>query len=102
MRRPRGALGSHPSAPPAWHQLKTPRGWRKRLVLYRAGRVDAAVQRLNEAITGHGEGGVVEDWLFLAMAYHQLKRPQEARRWLEKATSWLDRNASRDGPVAGA
>jgi tetratricopeptide (TPR) repeat protein len=54
-------------------------------VLYRAGRFEAAVQRLNQSIALQGQGGTVWDWLFLAMAHHRLGHPEEARRWFEKA-----------------
>src|SRR5262245_9460253 len=35
---------------------------------YRAGQFAQAIQRLNEAMQAHGEGGTAFDWLFLAMA----------------------------------
>ena len=35
-------------------------------------------------------GRAVLNYLWLALAYQQLGKPDEARRWLEKATYWLD------------
>ncbi len=54
-------------------------------VLYRAGRHQEAIQRLEEAVTLDQGKGVIQDWLFLAMANHQLHKPEEARKWLAKA-----------------
>jgi tetratricopeptide (TPR) repeat protein len=60
--------------------------------LYRAGRVEAAVQWLTEASAASG----VRDWhtpnnrLFLAMAHARLGHTAEAREWLVKATAWVD------------
>jgi tetratricopeptide (TPR) repeat protein len=59
--------------------------------LYRAGRLEDAVQRLSEAVRAHGRDGTYADWLFLAMAHQRLGHAAEARRWLEKAVRWLDR-----------
>ncbi len=53
-------------------------------VLYRAGRHALAVSRLDQAVAAHG-GGMVEDWLFLALAHHQLGHAAEAKKWLDKA-----------------
>jgi hypothetical protein len=52
--------------------------------LYRAGRIDEAIARLDESVQAFG-GGVPQDWVFLAMAHHRKGRTDEARRWLEKA-----------------
>jgi tetratricopeptide (TPR) repeat protein len=52
--------------------------------LYRAGRFDQAIPRLDEAIRlGIGEV-VPKDWPFLAMAHHRLGHRDEARRWLDR------------------
>jgi tetratricopeptide (TPR) repeat protein len=63
--------------------------------LYRAGKYDAAVQRLNEAIAAplFGRGGAPHDWLFLAMAQHRLGRRDEAGKSLAKALSLMDEKA---------
>jgi tetratricopeptide (TPR) repeat protein len=52
---------------------------------YRAGELDTAIQRLNQAVSVEGKGGQVRDWLFLAMAYQRLGHPEDGKRWLEKA-----------------
>jgi YD repeat-containing protein len=58
--------------------------------LFRAGRYDDAIQRLNEAIDAHGDGGTPSDWLFLAMAHHRQGRITEAREWLDAAVEWIE------------
>jgi Flp pilus assembly protein TadD len=59
--------------------------------LYRAGRLEEAVQRLSEAVRASGGDGTYADWLLLAMAHQRLGHGAEARRWLDKAVRWLDR-----------
>jgi WD40 repeat protein/tetratricopeptide (TPR) repeat protein/predicted Ser/Thr protein kinase len=56
--------------------------------LYRAGRFEEAVRRLDEAIA-RGKGGTAWDWLFLAMSYHRLGRADEARQAPERAARWV-------------
>jgi WD40 repeat protein/tetratricopeptide (TPR) repeat protein/tRNA A-37 threonylcarbamoyl transferase component Bud32 len=60
---------------------------------YRAGKYDAAVQRLNEAIAAPGQRGQAVDWLFLAMAQHRLGRHDEAEKALARALSLMDEKA---------
>jgi WD40 repeat protein/tetratricopeptide (TPR) repeat protein/tRNA A-37 threonylcarbamoyl transferase component Bud32 len=60
-------------------------------VLYRAGRYEDAVRRLEEAIKAHPRGGAPFDFLFLAMAHQRLGHGEEARRWLARATEWAER-----------
>jgi tetratricopeptide (TPR) repeat protein len=55
--------------------------------LYRAGRIDEAIARLDESVKASAGVGVPEDWAFLAMAHHKKGNAQEARRWLEKLRS---------------
>ena len=50
---------------------------------YRAGRYEAAIGRLEEAIQARG-GEHPGDWPFLALAHHRLGHRDEARRWLER------------------
>jgi WD40 repeat protein/tRNA A-37 threonylcarbamoyl transferase component Bud32/tetratricopeptide (TPR) repeat protein len=59
--------------------------------LYRAGRYEAAVKRLREAIQIHGKGGTAGDWVFLAMAHHRLGHGEMARKWLDRAVGEIDR-----------
>jgi eukaryotic-like serine/threonine-protein kinase len=53
-------------------------------LLYRAGEPRRAVQVLEEARAIEPRGGTMDDWLFLAMAYHGLGRREDATRALEK------------------
>lgn len=55
------------------------------VLLYRAGRFQDAVTMLNESITQNDNRGIVEDWVFLSMAYRRLGREDEAIRWLEQS-----------------
>jgi WD40 repeat protein len=68
--------------------------------LYRAGRFEDAVRRLNESVQAHGHGGVPEDWLFLAMAHEHLGHAEEAHQWLDRAAKWLD-EAQESNAAAG-
>jgi WD40 repeat protein/Flp pilus assembly protein TadD len=68
-------------------------------VLYRAGKYQDAVRRLLESGRTR-DGSTATEWLFLAMAYHRLKRPEEARSWLGKATQWLAKQRLAEGDAA--
>jgi WD40 repeat protein/tetratricopeptide (TPR) repeat protein len=50
--------------------------------LYRAGRYEEAIKRLDECET---EGAYFEDWLFLAMAHHKLGHAAKAKEYLDRA-----------------
>jgi tetratricopeptide (TPR) repeat protein len=52
--------------------------------LYLAGRLEEAIRRLEEGIRKRGGESVPQDWVFLALAHHQLRHRAEARRWLER------------------
>ena len=54
-------------------------------LLYRAGRAEEAIVRLNEALAAEKNRSVAQDWLFLALAHHRLGHTTEAKRALEKA-----------------
>jgi WD40 repeat protein/Flp pilus assembly protein TadD len=71
--------------PKDWNYLTT-----QGAVLYRAGRFDAAIERLGIAIKTYGERGTIWDWLFLAMAHSRLGHTDEARQWLAKSVQWLE------------
>jgi uncharacterized protein HemY len=64
--------------------------------LYRAGRFDAAVQRLNEAVKLAGKDGSSYDFLFLAMAHHRLGHTAAARQWRDKAVQRIGQNKRLD------
>jgi tetratricopeptide (TPR) repeat protein len=40
-------------------------------------------------------GRAVLNWLWLALVYHKLGSPSEARRWLDKAINWLEQQGDR-------
>jgi hypothetical protein len=52
--------------------------------LYRAGRYDKAIGRLEEGIRLRVGVGLPADWAFLAMAHHRLGHRGEAHRWLDR------------------
>jgi tetratricopeptide (TPR) repeat protein len=58
--------------------------------LYRAGRPAEAIAKLQAGIRLQQTEGTVADWLFLALAHQQLKRAEEAMKWLAKVQNWLD------------
>jgi serine/threonine protein kinase/tetratricopeptide (TPR) repeat protein len=60
--------------------------------LYRAGRFDEAIARLNQAVSMHPKGGTAGDWFFLAMTHAQLGDTATARQWYDKAARWMDEN----------
>jgi tetratricopeptide (TPR) repeat protein len=55
-----------------------------------AGRHEEAVRRLEEALKRRNQD-VAHDELFLALACRALGRDEDARRWLAKAQTWMDR-----------
>jgi WD40 repeat protein/tetratricopeptide (TPR) repeat protein len=52
--------------------------------LYRAGRFEEAIRRLNESSKTLGDEGVPKGFAFLAMAHHRCGHQDEAKHWLEK------------------
>ena len=57
-------------------------------VLYRVGRFDEAIQRLDEGMKLGGGQGTPQYWAFLALAHHRLGHRAEARRWLDELRAW--------------
>jgi tetratricopeptide (TPR) repeat protein len=57
--------------------------------LYRAGKLEQAAKRLREALAVQAE--FPSAWLFLAMAEHRQDRAEEAKKWLDKAAAWIER-----------
>ncbi len=53
-------------------------------VLYRVGRFEDAIRRLEEAIKSRNGAEAPLAWPFLAMAHHRLGHREEARRWLDR------------------
>jgi eukaryotic-like serine/threonine-protein kinase len=54
------------------------------VALYRAGRHEEAIHRLEEAIQLRSGKSVPKHWYFLALAHHRLGHREEARRWLAR------------------
>jgi hypothetical protein len=52
--------------------------------LYRAGRFEEAIRRLDQSIHIRGDGGDPRAFAFLALAHHRLGHRDEAERWLDK------------------
>jgi tetratricopeptide (TPR) repeat protein len=58
---------------------------------YRAGQFQAAAGFAEQSLQVDSKPGrAVVNWLWLALANHQLRKPKEARRWLGEAQKWLD------------
>jgi eukaryotic-like serine/threonine-protein kinase len=74
------------------------------LALYRAGRFAEAEAHLSRSLVRNPDWNLhPENWLILAMIHHQLGRPDEARRWLERAERWIANHLSdRPGGVERA
>jgi serine/threonine protein kinase/WD40 repeat protein/tetratricopeptide (TPR) repeat protein len=78
--------------------------------LYRAGRFQEAIQRLQQARnpseadpTKATPYSPAYRWLFLAMAHQRLGHAGEARRWLDKANKWIRRQAKEpSNPAEGS
>jgi WD40 repeat protein/serine/threonine protein kinase/tetratricopeptide (TPR) repeat protein len=66
------------------------------VLLYRAGRFDAAIKRLHEGIQKDGGQPLVSDWIFLAMAHHRLGHAEEARQCFDSAVALLAKRPHRD------
>jgi hypothetical protein len=45
------------------------------------------------------KGGDAFDWLYLALAHAKLGRPDEARRWYDRAARWMDTAPPRDAAL---
>jgi tetratricopeptide (TPR) repeat protein len=55
------------------------------VAFYRAGNLQAATESLQRSMAQHGQGGIPEDWFFLAMIYHKLGDRDQAKNWMDKA-----------------
>ncbi len=61
----------------------------------RLGKWDQAVTALRRSVRLSGEGECA-DWLFLAIACWKLDRSVEARRWYDRALTWMDEHKAQD------
>jgi WD40 repeat protein/serine/threonine protein kinase/tetratricopeptide (TPR) repeat protein len=52
--------------------------------LYRAGRFDEAIRRLQEYLKFRAGVSTPKDWAFLAMAHHRLGRHAQSKQWLDR------------------
>src|SRR5262249_4693268 len=52
--------------------------------LYRAGRFEEAIHRLNESSKTRSDNGIPKGFAFLAMAHHHLGHQHDAKHWLDK------------------
>jgi tetratricopeptide (TPR) repeat protein len=59
------------------------------IAYYRAGEWKDAVASLEKAMELR-KGGDGTDWFFLAMAHAQQQNKEEARKWYDRATAWMD------------
>jgi tetratricopeptide (TPR) repeat protein len=66
---------------------------------YRAGRFQEAAALFEQSLRASAKPGqAVLNWLWLALAQQRLGQAEEARRWLDRASAWLDQY--RDGMPA--
>jgi tetratricopeptide (TPR) repeat protein len=61
-------------------------------VLYRAGRFEEAARVLRQAMSLHPDGGVFEDWLFLALAEHRLGHAKDAMEAASRARALIPKS----------
>jgi serine/threonine-protein kinase len=63
---------------------------------FRVGRFQQAIPLLERSLVADGRPGrAVLNWLWLALAHQKLGNADEARRWLARATGWLDQQGDR-------
>jgi len=55
--------------------------------LYRAGRLEEAIRRLEEGIQLRNGTSIPQDWVFLATAHHRLGHRAQARQYLDRLCS---------------
>jgi tetratricopeptide (TPR) repeat protein len=62
----------------------------------RGGFPEDALRHAERSLVADGRPGrAVLSWLWLALAYHKMGNPDEARRWLDRADNWLDQQGGR-------
>jgi tetratricopeptide (TPR) repeat protein len=65
-------------------------------MMFRKDYTKLAVRTLESGLATEGRPGRgVLSWLWLALCHQKLANPIEARRWLAKATDWLDQQGER-------
>jgi tetratricopeptide (TPR) repeat protein len=67
--------------------------WAKRMVLgaalYRAGEFSAAIESLDDSLRLGPKNSTPWEWLFLAMAHHQLGDSRKSGEYLTMAVDWM-------------
>jgi tetratricopeptide (TPR) repeat protein len=66
------------------------------VTLYRAGRFEDAIRRIEEGIQSRNGASDAQDWVFLALAHHRLGHRDKALSWLEKLRSPRPSQSRRD------
>jgi tetratricopeptide (TPR) repeat protein len=84
VRLAEAALAGHPGSERARSDVLKTLG----AALYRAGRFEEAIRRLDESIQTRGDGGDPKGFAFLAMAHHRLGHRDEAERWFDKLVAY--------------
>jgi WD40 repeat protein len=64
--------------------------------LYRSGRFEEAIRRLNESSQARGGEGVPKEFAFLALAHHRLGHRDESKRWLDKLRDYQTHQVTND------
>ena len=59
------------------------------LARYRDGDLGGAIEALEHNMRSR-EGGIVDDWLVMAMVQSRLGHTEDAREWYEKAIAWFE------------
>jgi tetratricopeptide (TPR) repeat protein len=78
-------LSAVPAPPPLYqHFFSSALGG----LLFRAGRVDDAIARLNEGLAASKQPGFPTDWALLSLAYFRKGEQAAAIRWLEQLRAW--------------
>jgi tetratricopeptide (TPR) repeat protein len=80
VRLAEAALAGHPGRGRARSDVLKTLG----AALYRAGRFEEAIRRLDESIQTRGDGGDPRGFAFLALAHYRLGHRDEAEHWLDK------------------
>ena len=62
---------------------------------YRSGDWKTASEALEKSMSLH-QGGDAFDWFFLAMTRWRQNQPDEAKRWLDQANEWAEKNENID------
>jgi WD40 repeat protein len=84
VRLAEAALAGHPGRGGARSDVLKTLG----AALYRAGRFEEAIRRLDESMQTRGDGGDPRAFAFLALAHYRLGHRDEAERWLEKVVAY--------------